>query len=226
MQFKEAQPITFGHAVPLEIKAMPEDGTFEGYASVYGNIDGGGDIVRAGAFDASLRQRPAPKVKMLLQHDSREIIGAWETIASDQRGLFARGKLLLNIPCARDTYERMKADQLDGMSIGYRTLEDEYDSIAKVRTIVRADLREVSIVTFPMNDMATVTGVKSDVDGIETLSDAEKFLREAGQFSRKEALDFMSRVKRIAQREAGDDQGDALALHRLAALIRSQTPKP
>lgn len=221
--------ITFGHAVPLEFKALPEDGTFDGYASTYGNIDSGGDIVRAGAFDASLRVRPAGKVKMLLQHDRRDIIGAWESVASDQRGLFVRGKLLLGVQCARDTYERMKAGQLDGMSIGYKTLEDEYDSIAKVRTIVRAELQEVSIVTFPMNEQATVTGVKSadDIDTIETLSDAERYLREAdAPFSRKTALDFVSRVKRIAQREAGDDQGDTLALHRLADFIRSQTPKP
>jgi hypothetical protein len=74
-------------------------------------------------------------------------------------------------------------------------------------------------VTIPMNDMATISSVKSfmeAIDAFETLSDAERLLREAGrEFSRKEATDFVSKVKSIAQREAGDDQK---AAHHVAAL--------
>ena len=218
---------TIGHGVAVDTKALAENGTFEGYASTYGNVDQGRDIVRYGAFDASLRTRPAGKIKMLCAHDTDRLCGVWTAVSSDTKGLFVRGKLLLTTELGRDTYEQIKAGALDAMSIGYRVMEDEYDSAASVRTITRADLLEVSLVAMPMNDQALITSVKSlDIDGLETLSDAERLLRDAGRsFSRKEALDFVSRVKRIAQREAGDDQSDNRALRKLADTIRSSIPK-
>ena len=139
-----------GKLLNLDMKQISDEGEFEGYASVYGNVDQGGDIVRMGAFDESLRNRPATKVKMLLHHDTRKLVGTWQSMQSDSRGLFVKGKLLLSTQLGRDTYELMKAEAMDGMSIGYRTLEHEYDSQKQIRTIVKADLLEVSLVTFPM----------------------------------------------------------------------------
>jgi hypothetical protein len=41
--------------VPFEIKEInDQDGTFEGYGSVFGNIDADGDILEPGAFSKSL----------------------------------------------------------------------------------------------------------------------------------------------------------------------------
>jgi phage head maturation protease len=58
--------------LPFEIdaKAINDQGEFEGYLSVFGNVDQGGDVVAPGAFAKSLQRRPAPKVKLLLQHDT------------------------------------------------------------------------------------------------------------------------------------------------------------
>jgi phage head maturation protease len=57
-----------------ELKASDGGGwSFTGYASTYGNVDAGGDVVMRGAFDASLGLRK--KRPLLWQHDLREPIG-------------------------------------------------------------------------------------------------------------------------------------------------------
>ena len=52
------------------------DGTVEGYASLFGEIDQARDMVMRGAFAATLRQRSVHRIPMLFQHDPAEPIGA------------------------------------------------------------------------------------------------------------------------------------------------------
>ena len=40
----------FTKALTLDVKAVGDDGYFEGYAAKFGNIDLGGDIIVKGAF--------------------------------------------------------------------------------------------------------------------------------------------------------------------------------
>lgn len=206
---------------PVEgVKALTETGEFEGYASVFGEVDHGGDVVLAGAFRDSLAARPADRIKMFYMHESDKPIGKWLEIREDGRGLYVKGKILTTIEKGREVYEMLREGILDGLSIGYRTLDDEFDRAQGVRRLKTVDLREISLVTFPMLESATVSLVKaraSEIDSIDTLSDAEKLLREAAEFSRKDARDFVSRVKRIAQREAEADDD----LKRLLADIRA-----
>lgn len=209
-----------GGFLDFDTKSLTDDGEFEGYASIYGNVDDGGDIVLAGAFDQSLRERPAGKVKMLLHHDTRKGVGTWNEIHSDGRGLFVRGKLLLSTVDGRDTHEKLKATVLDGLSIGYRTIESEYDSSRSVRTIQRALLMEVSIVTFPMNQLAMITGVKG-ARSIKTIREFEDFLRDAGGFSNAQAKAIASRgYKSLEPRDEDGAEGDIAALHRLTQALR------
>ena len=49
-----------------------QEGVFKGYASTFGNVDNGNDIVAKGAFTKSLAERPANKVKLLSQHKTDE----------------------------------------------------------------------------------------------------------------------------------------------------------
>lgn len=164
----------------FELKREPDaDGSFEGYASVFGVVDQGLDVVERGAFAKSLGAR---KVKMLWQHDTREVIGVWDEIKEDERGLFVRGRLLNDVTKGREAMALMRAGALDSMSIGYRVNEAEPEAGGRIRKLTEIDLFEVSLVTFPMLEEAMVTDVKS----IDTERDFEKFLRDAG-FSRKEA---------------------------------------
>ncbi len=68
------------------------EGRFGGYASVFGRVDAGGDMVMAGAFRASLAQRRA-RIRMLFQHDPKEPVGTWDELREDGHGLFVSGRL-------------------------------------------------------------------------------------------------------------------------------------
>jgi len=165
----------------FELKKEPdEDGSFEGYASVFGVVDQGMDVVGRGAFTKSLGE--GRKVKMLLQHDTSKVIGVWDEIREDERGLFVKGRLLKDVRLGRGAMALMRAGAIDSMSIGYRTKVAVPEAGGRVRKLMELGLFEVSVVTFPMNEAALVTDVKS----LTTEREFEAFLRDAG-YSRKDA---------------------------------------
>lgn len=211
-----------GAPIALDTKLLNETGEFEGYASTFGNVDQGDDIMVAGCYAESLVKRPAEKVKMLFQHDTDDIIGKWLELREDNKGLYAKGKLFLNVQKGREVYEIMKEGQLDGLSIGFRALVDEYDRSLGVRRVVKCDLREVSVVTFPMNELATVTLVKGDT--LPTEREFERFLtREAGFSAQQAKAIIAGGYKSLkGQRDAagGDDKGVKDAFQELAQLMR------
>ena len=164
----------------FELKREPDqDGVFEGYASVFDVVDQGMDVVDKGAFTKSLGER---KPKLLWQHDVRQVIGVWEEIKVDHRGLFVRGRLLKDVRQGAEAMTLLKAGALDSMSIGYRTIEAMSEGGGSVRRLMELELHEISLVTFPMLPDALVTSVKS----IETIRDFERALRDVG-FSISEA---------------------------------------
>ena len=197
---KAMEPIQH-KSVALTLKKEPDqDGVFEGYASVFGVVDQGMDVVERGAFRKSLGSR---KVKMLWQHDMAQPIGVWDEIYEDERGLFVRGRLLKEVEKGREAMALLRAGAIDSMSIGYRTMEAMPEGDGRVRKLMEVDLFEISLVTFPMLPDAKVTNVKS----ISTERDFEKFLRDAG-YSRKEAvaLTLHGFKALLRQRDAGEDE--------------------
>lgn len=185
-------------SLELELKREPdEDGVFEGYASVFGIVDQGMDVVERGAFTKSLSQR---KPKMLWQHDTEKVIGVWDEVREDERGLYVKGRLLRDIEKGREAMALLRAGAIDSMSIGYRTVESIPEANGRVRKLTEVDLFEVSLVTFPMLPDAKVTAVKS----IETPRDFERFLRDAG-FSRKQSVAITNHGFKAIQ-----DQRDAV----------------
>lgn len=208
-------------SVSLDLKKEPdEDGTFEGYASVFGIIDQGMDVVQRGAFAKSLGN--GRKVKMLWQHDQGQPIGVWDEIREDERGLFVKGRLLKDVQKGREAMALMRAGALDSMSIGYRTIEAVAEGDGRVRKLMEVDLFEVSLVTFPMLPDAKVTAVKS----IKTERDFEKFLRDAG-YSRKEAAAIaLHGYKAITdQRDAEADEAKNEGVNALIERINLLTGK-
>ena len=147
--------------VDLVLDKVEADGGFCGYASLFGKVDLGKDMVERGAFANSLRQRGASGIRMLFQHDPNEPIGAWTEIREDARGLFVRGRLAKDVRRAREVLSLMRAGALDGLSIGFRPVRTRRDPANGVRRILEADLWEISVVTFPMLPGARVDTVKS-----------------------------------------------------------------
>lgn len=162
-----------------EIKA-DDQGMIEGYGSVFGNKDNGGDIVEPGAFANSRRD-----VKMLWQHDPAQPIGVWDDLAEDAKGLRIKGRIALKTAKGAEAYELIRMGAVSGLSIGYRVKKDGAKWDGNVRRLKSLDLHEVSIVTMPMNDQATIVSVKSE-------REVEDALRDIG-FSRREAKAFIAR---------------------------------
>ena len=135
------------------------DGRFEGYASLFGVADAGGDTVARGAFARALKGRGARGVKLLYQHIAAEPIGVWTELYEDAVGLFVRGRVLTELSRGRDVLALMREGALDGLSIGFKTIRARTDTKTRRRTILEADLWEVSVVTFPMLSGARVTRV-------------------------------------------------------------------
>jgi HK97 family phage prohead protease len=186
----------------FDLKAAKDDGSFEGYGSVFNITDQGGDIVVPGAFIESLTaQKAAGRMPaMLWQHRQAEPIGVYTSMEEDSIGLKVSGQLALKTSRGAEAYELMKMGALSGMSIGYRSRDDSYDRVTGVRTLKKLDLLELSLVTFPMNDASRVSAVKS-IETISNIRDAEDFLRESG-LSRTAAVAFIARVKCLGQSDS------------------------
>jgi len=120
-----------------------------GYASLFDQADHSGDIVRRGAFAASLRRRAASGVRMLFQHDAGEPVGVWDAIEEDSRGLYVRGRILGDAPRGRAALALVRNGAVDGLSIGFRTIRAQ-PRPGGGRELLELDLWEVSVVTFPM----------------------------------------------------------------------------
>ncbi len=151
----------------LEIKELGQQGTFRGMASIYGNKDLGGDVVEKGAFSKTLQMKSG-EVPILWQHDPSEPIGLGK-LTDMNDGLQIDGELALESPVAQKAYGLMKKGVLKGLSIGYDTVISDVKD--KIRYLKELKLWEVSLVTFPMNEMASILSVKavrylvSDKDG-------------------------------------------------------------
>ena len=162
------------------LSAVEPDGTFAGYASLFGRADLGRDMVMPGAFRASLARRGPGGVKMLFQHDPAMPIGVWLDIREDGEGLYVEGRLTTEVEKAREVLSLMRAGALDGLSIGYRTVRGRTDAKTGVRHLHEVDLWEISVVTFPMLPEARVVSVKdAQVQLARTIRRATAMMRDA-----------------------------------------------
>ena len=155
--------------------SLIEGHRIEGYASLFGACDQGGDVVTKGAYAASLSKLLAAKrsVKMLWQHDPAEPIGVWDEVREDGTGLYVKGRLLEATTRGREAIALIEAGAIDGLSIGYRTVKARKDEQGR-RLLTELELWEVSLVTFPMLPEARVAAkgeVPADHD-LRELADA------------------------------------------------------
>ena len=207
----------------LQIKAAGDDGTVEGYGSVFGVRDNYDDVIAKGAFMDSLKSHKAAGTMpaMLWQHDADKPIGVWTEMVEDEKGLRIKGQLAMETVKGKEAHALLKMGALNGLSIGFMSKEWAYDRDTEVRTLTAIDLWEVSLVTFPANGKARVTNVKS-ADELQAPKDAEKVLRDAG-FSKSDATAFVSRVMRMGEVRSDSANSTAVAMKAADRLLRSLT---
>lgn len=144
-------------AFSFELKESTDVGAFTGLVSVYGNVDQGNDRVMPGAFTKTLKERGS-RVPVLWQHDVHEPIGSGDLVDTPD-GLVIKGQIDLDIPQGQRAYSGMRKDYLRGMSFGYDVVKHGYKD--GVRELKELKIYEASLVTFPMNEAAGITTVKS-----------------------------------------------------------------
>jgi phage prohead protease, HK97 family len=208
----------------LQIKATGDDGTVEGYGSVFGERDSYDDVIAPGAFKGSLaaHKTAGTMPAMLWQHDGDKPIGIWTEMVEDSKGLRIKGQLALETILGKEAHALLKLGALNGLSIGFVSKQWTYDRDTEVRTLTELDLWEVSLVTFPANGKARVTNVKA-ADDLAAPKDAERVLRDAG-FTKSDATAFVSRVMRMgeARSESADSTAAAMrAANRFLASLQS-----
>lgn len=179
----------------LELKSLTDKGSFAGYGSVYDNLDLKGDVMKPGVFAKSLANKAAANkaTPVLWQHRSDMPIGKYTKLSEDGKGLYTEGQLKIDGPYAsqqaKEAYGLMLDGVINGQSVGYNTVDEEYDAKAGVWNVKEADLWECSIVTFPANTSALIDEVKSAIEhgSLPTVRQFENHLREVG-FSKARAL--------------------------------------
>lgn len=150
--------------LPFELQELDDTGVFWGYASVFGNVDSYNEIVDRGAFRKSLQEYP--NTRLCHQHDWKEVIGKPVELREDERGLYVKAQLVLDVQRAREDYALMKAGALGELSIGYRVMKDAHDEVdgRKVRRLKELWLFEISVVTIAANNQAQILGVKERIE--------------------------------------------------------------
>lgn len=187
-----------------------ETGRITGYASVFGVKDSYDEIVEAGAFDGIINDIKNAVASMPLmlgnhEHYSGCPIGIWDSLEVDSKGLKISGIINTDIQLGKEIYSSLKfakdnnSSSSMGLSIGYYPDWDKYvvdkEYIGHIFSVKK--LPEVSIVNFPANTQAVVTDIKRDclIEEIKKLSnirELERFLRDSGNFSKKEAETLIS----------------------------------
>ncbi|CAD6553503.1 HK97 family phage prohead protease [Paraburkholderia metrosideri] len=199
-------------AIEIEIKSGG-DGTIEGYAPLFDTVDSYGDSVDHGAFDATLAdwKRKGRLPAMLWSHNQAEPIGAWTAITADAKGLHVRGRLAAKGRAA-EVRELLDMQAVDGASIGYLPIvEDFREGVNHLREV---RLFEVSLCVIPALSEARVASLKS----FDTVRGAEQALRDVAALSRRDAEQFILRVRELRESGKGFDDAAVMATLRHGAL--------
>lgn len=163
--------------VPIEWKATDDDQILEGYASTFGNVDLGGDVVVKGAFTKTIENIKTNGIPLLADHvaATASVLGTIFDAVEDAKGLKIKARFS-KAPSAQDTRVKLLEGHLNRMSIGYEVMDQAFDDKdgQRVRLLQEIKLWETSVVVFPMNPEAVISRVKSIADALES-DDREAF---------------------------------------------------
>jgi HK97 family phage prohead protease len=210
----------------VDLKVEGEAGTFTGYASVFGGVDSYGDTIIKGAFESTLRNNGKPK--MFFNHEWTMPIGKWVSVKEDDHGLLVKGELTPGLALSADVRAAMKHGTLDGLSIGGYLKKGDYEDTEGGRVIRKwSSLMEISPVAFPADsaarvDSSSVKGAEfaEAIEEIESIRDFERFLRDAGSFSKGAAVALVARARKVFGVEGEpDDSPEAKALAEIEARL-------
>ena len=187
-----------------------ETGKISGYASTYNNPDLSGDVMLPGCYAPALAKIEKSGVMpvMFFSHDHWSVpCGRWDSIKSDDTGLYVTGRINKDLESGKEIYSALKFGSMSGLSVGFSFGPDDVEGNDAGGYDFKSipDLMEISICAMPCNQNARIDEVKAfDVESIKDYKSAEKYLRDVGYFSREQAKKFISGLKAVftAERDA------------------------
>jgi len=155
------EPVMREHLIApvLEWKAAGSSGELEGYVSVFGNVDQGGDVVLPGAFKKTLADWRGSKqpLPLIADHDlsTEGVIGSVRDAKEDPVGLWVRAGFSSTAK-AQDIRTKMIEGHLKGMSFTYEAVRHYMGQMAgkSARFLQELRLFEATVTPFPMNGLA------------------------------------------------------------------------
>lgn len=183
----------------LEVKATGDPGGegygyIEGYGAYKGNADSYGDIIRDGAFKNL--DKFAVSGFMGKSHDWDDAMGWIAEAKEDERGLWVK-MAFHSTPDAQElrtkVQERLAAGKSVGLSIGYFTKTASYGQLdgQEVRYLDEIEVFEVSVVTMPANERATVLSAKAQDGPPKSFGDEFAAIEQM-------AVSFVDRAAKVA----------------------------
>ena len=152
-------------------------GIVECFVAAIGNKDSVGDIIIPGAFDDSLKRR---KPRVVWGHNWNEPIGKvldiFEVPPKDRRlpqkmfdagvgGLFAKVQFNMNSERGKEAFANVAFfGEEQEWSIGYKTIEADYDPTNQANVLKEVELYEVSPVLHGANQLTGTLSVKDNDD--------------------------------------------------------------
>jgi len=154
---------------PVEWKTAGSSGELEGYASVFGNVDQGGDVVLPGAFRKTLADwsRARQPIPLIADHvlSTDGVIGSVHDAHEDGVGLRVKARFS-SVPKAQEIRTKMIEGHLSGMSFTYEPVDSYPGKVdgRPVRYLKQLRLFEATITPFPMNALALASAKTADAD--------------------------------------------------------------
>ena len=207
--------------VRLEIKDITAEGSFKGYASTFGNKDLGDDIVMSGAFTKTLQENQ--NIPILWGHSPREVVGVNKNAYEDAKGLYVEGQLAMDVQRAKEAHSLMKMNAVNGLSIGYDPVVIDWSREKEgIRILREVKLYEYSLTPFPMNEQATITGVKSIQDLDEILHEIViRAKRSQGELSAETKASIEQAIETLSALRAAQAPGAAKQDDNAPALVHA-----
>lgn len=210
-----------------------EDGSgiFEGYASVFGNVDSYGDKVMPGAFTKSLAKsfpNGGAGIPCYWSHrmdDPEFILGKTVSAVEDEHGLKVRVSLDLDNPKAAAAYRALQAGAVNQMSFAYEVLDSHFipEKGAKfggVNELRELNIFEVSVVQIGANTATSIDMVKSAMkndDSISTPGAIEQL---------EEVIDVLRNIIDSANSDSSGEELETAGDSEEPETVKEQTPAP
>jgi HK97 family phage prohead protease len=215
--------------VPIEWKAA-DDGTLEGWASTFGNVDLGSDVVVKGAFKNTIPDVKANGIPLLADHvaSTASVLGTIFDAQETDKGLRIKARFS-SAPSAQDVRTKLLEGHLKSLSIGYEATKYSFTEVdgKTVRNLDEVKLWETSVVVFPMNPEATISRVKS----LAGTLDAEARKSLAAEIVAADIVDLtdlgpltVAEVDAITDPPDAGSEGDAEARHAEAEEVEVTPP--